>query len=178
LVIALAMRRIGVNEIWEALLESARITAMIFLIVIAGLIFSRFLLVSGFIGELRDIVLATKLGVSGFLMMTIVLFLLLGMFLDSVSLLVIAVPFLFPISQTLGINPIWFAVLIVKLIEIAAISPPVGLNLYAVLASADGRVTTGQLFKGVVPFLAIEVVILALLLAFPWIATILPETMG
>ena len=178
LVIALAMRRIGVNEIWEALLESVRITAMIFLIVIAGLIFSRFLLVSGFIGELRDIVLATKLGVSGFLMMTIVLFLLLGMFLDSVSLLVIAVPFLFPISQTLGINPIWFAVLIVKLIEIAAISPPVGLNLYAVLASADGRVTTGQLFKGVVPFLAIEVVILALLLAFPWIATILPETMG
>lgn len=178
LVIALSMRRIGPHEIWEALLESARITAMIFLIVIAGLIFSRFLLVSGFIGDLRDIVLATELGVASFLTMTIVLFLLLGMFLDSVSLLVIAVPFLFPISQTLGINPIWFAVLIVKLIEIAAISPPVGLNLYAVLASADGRVTTGQLFKGVLPFLAIEVVILALLLAFPRIATILPETMG
>lgn len=178
LIIALSMRRIGVNEIWEALLESARITAMIFLIVIAGLIFSRFLLVSGFIGDLRDIVLATELGVAGFLTMTIVLFLLLGMFLDSVSLLVIAVPFLFPISQTLGIDAIWFAVLIVKLIEIAAISPPVGLNLYAVLASADGRVTTSQLFKGVLPFLAIEVVILALLLAFPWIATILPETMS
>jgi len=178
LVIALSMRRIGVNEIWEALLESARITAMIFLIVIAGLIFSRFLLISGFIGDLRDIVQATELGVAGFLAMTVVLFLLLGMFLDSVSLLVIAVPFLYPISQTLGIDAIWFAVIIVKLIEIAAISPPVGLNLYAVLASADGKVSTGQLFKGVLPFLLIEFFVLAALLAFPVISTYLPDTMG
>jgi len=178
LVIALSMRRIGVNEIWEALLESARITAMIFLIVIAGLIFSRFLLISGFIGDLRDIVQATELGVAGFLAMTVVLFLLLGMFLDSVSLLVIAVPFLYPISQTLGIDAIWFAVIIVRLIEIAAISPPVGLNLYAVLASADGKVSTGQLFKGVLPFLLIEFFVLAALLAFPVISTYLPDTMG
>lgn len=178
LVIALSMRRIGGHSIWEALLESARITAMIFLIVIAGLIFSRFLIISGFIGELRGIILASELGIAGFLVMTVALFLLLGMFLDSVSLLVIAVPFLYPISGALGIDPIWFAVIIVKLIEIAAISPPVGLNLYAVLAAADGQVRSGQLFKGVLPFLAIEIVILALLLAFPEIATVLPRTMG
>ena len=178
LVIALSMRRIGRRGLWEALLESARITAMIFLIVIAGLIFSRFLLISGFIGDLRGFILASELSIAGFLAMTVVLFLLLGMFLDSVSLLVIAVPFLYPISQALGIDAIWFAVIIVKLIEIAAISPPVGLNLYAVLAAADGRVRSGQLFKGVLPFLAIEVIILAVLLAFPMIATILPKTMG
>tara|TARA_E500000178_G_scaffold350006_1_gene408068 strand:+ start:747 stop:2054 length:1308 start_codon:yes stop_codon:yes gene_type:complete len=178
LFIALSMRRIGSQQIWESLLETARITAMIFLIIVGGLIFSRFLLISGFIGDIRGFVTATQLGVGGFLAMTVVLFLLLGMFLDSVSLLVIAVPFLFPISQTLGIDSIWFAVLIVKLIEIAAISPPVGLNLYAVLASADGRVKTAQLFKGVLPFLAIEVIVLALLLAFPEITTYLPATMG
>ncbi|MCE8005652.1 TRAP transporter large permease [Aestuariivita sp.] len=178
LLIALSMRRLAGSDLWEALLESARITAMIFLIVIAGLIFSRFLLISGFIGDLRSLVQAAELGVTGFLVMTVILFLLLGMFLDSVSLLVITMPFLFPISQTLGINPIWFAVIVVKLIEIAAISPPVGLNLYAVLASADGRVRTGQLFRGVTPFLMIEMVILGLLLAFPVIATFLPDTMG
>ncbi len=177
LFIALSMRRIGANELWEALLESARITAMIFLIVIGGLVFSRFLLISGFIGDIRSFVTATEMGVVGFLAMTVVLFLLLGMFLDSVSLLVIAVPFLFPISQALGINAIWFAVIIVKLIEIAAISPPVGLNLYAVLASADGKVSTGQLFRGVLPFLAIEMVVLTLLLVFPALATFLPQTM-
>lgn len=178
LFIGLSMRRVRANDIWEALLESARITAMIFLIVIGGLIFSRFLLISGFIGDVRSIVTASELGIAGFLAMTVVMFLLLGMFLDSVSLLVIAVPFLFPISQALGIDAIWFAVIIVKLIEIAAISPPVGLNLYAVLASAGGLVRTGQLFKGVLPFLAIEMVVLALLLAFPIIATFLPATMG
>lgn len=178
LLIALSMRRIGPHQIWEALLESARITAMIFLIVIGGLVFSRFLLISGFIGDVRSFVTASELSIVGFLAMTVVLFLLLGMFLDSVSLLVIAVPFLYPISQTLGIDAIWFAVIIVKLIEIAAISPPVGLNLYAVLASADGRVRSGQLFKGVLPFLAIEMVVLAILLAFPSISTILPTTMG
>lgn len=178
LVIALSMRRLGRSQLWDALLESARITAMIFLIVIAGLIFSRFLLISGFIGDLRALVVSTELGVAGFLAMTVVLFLLLGMFLDSVSLLVIALPFLYPISQTLGIDPIWFAVIVVKLIEIAAISPPVGLNLYAVLAAADKQVSAGGLFRGVLPFIAIEMLILGLLLAFPWIATILPQTMG
>lgn len=178
LLIALSMRRIGTDQIWEALLESARITAMIFLIVIGGLVFSRFLLISGFISDIRAYITATEMGIIGFLSMTVVLFLLLGMFLDSVSLLVIAVPFLYPISQTLNIDPIWFAVIIVKLIEIAAISPPVGLNLYAVLASADGRVKTGQLFRGVLPFLAIEMIVLALLLAFPIIATFLPAKMG
>ncbi len=178
LFIALSMRRIGANDIWESLLESARITAMIFLIVIGGLIFSRFLLISGFIGDIRSLVTTAELGVFGFFIMAVALFLVLGMFLDSVSLLVIAVPFLFPISQALGIDAIWFAVIIVKLIEIAAISPPVGLNLYAVLASAGGLVRTGQLFKGVLPFLFIEMIVLGLLLAFPAIATFLPATMG
>ena len=178
LLIALGMRRLDGRQLWDALLESARITAMIFLIVIGGLIFSRFLLISGFIGDLRGLIQSTELGVAGFMVMTIALFLLLGMFLDSVSLLVITLPFLYPISQTLGIDPIWFAVIVVKLIEIAAISPPVGLNLYAVLAAADRMVSTRALFKGVLPFLAIEMVILAILLIFPWIATVLPETMG
>ncbi|RBI72721.1 hypothetical protein DQW77_10270 [Roseovarius sp. TE539] len=178
LLIALSMRRIDSRQLWSALVESARITAMIFIIVIGGLIFSRFLLISGFIGDLRVLIQSTELGIAGFMVMTVALFLLLGMFLDSVSLLVIALPFLYPISQTLGIDAIWFAVIVVKLIEIAAISPPVGLNLYAVLAAADKMVTSRDLFKGVLPFIAIEMVILALLLLFPWIATILPETMG
>jgi tripartite ATP-independent transporter DctM subunit len=178
LAIALAMRRIDGGQLWDGLLESARITAMIFLVIIGGLIFSRFLSISGFIGDLRALVVSTELGVAGFLALTVALFLLLGMFLDSVSLLVIAVPFLYPISQALGMDPIWFAVIVVKLIEIAAITPPVGLNLYAVLAAAERRVTTAGLFRGVLPFIVIEMAVLALLLAVPSIATLLPRTMG
>lgn len=99
------------------------------------------------------------------------------MFVDSVSLLVIAVPFLYPISQSLGIDAIWFAVLVIKLIEIAAITPPVGLNLYAVLAAADGKIRAGALFKGVLPFILIEFVILALIIIFPEIVLYLPRQM-
>ncbi|MEO1190634.1 MAG: TRAP transporter large permease [Pseudomonadota bacterium] len=178
LVIGLAMRRLTGQDIWEALIDAAKITCVIFLIVMAGLLFSRFLVISGFIGELRSFVLASELGIVGFLAITVVIFLILGMFIDSVSLLVVTVPFLFPISQALGLDPIWFGVLVVKLIEIAAITPPVGLNLFAVLAAAEGKVESGALFKGVLPFLAVEVVVLGLLLAFPGISTWLPMTMG
>lgn len=177
LAIAISMRRIRSRDFWDALIEAARVSAMIFAIVIAGLIFSRFLLISGFIGDLRGWVLASEMTVAGFILATIVLFLLLGMFIDSVSLLVIAVPFLYPVSQALGIDPIWFAVIIIKLIEIAAITPPVGLNLYAVLAAADRRLQAGALFRGVLPFIVIEFCVLGLLLAFPLLVTWLPARM-
>lgn len=177
LAIAMSMRRIGARDFWDSLIEAAKVTAMIFAIVIAGLLFSRFLLISGFIGELRAWVLASELSVAGFIVATIAIFLVLGMFIDSVSLLVIAVPFLYPLSQALGIDPIWFAVIIIKLIEIAAISPPVGLNLYAVLAAADGRLKGIDLFRGVLPFIVIEFFVLGLLIAAPWLVTWLPSRM-
>ncbi|WP_436638739.1 TRAP transporter large permease [Microbaculum sp. FT89] len=177
LTIAVVMRRIRPGQFWEALVEAARISAVIFAIVIAGLIFSRFLVISGFIGELRTVVIAMDVSPLGFMLVTILLFLVLGMFIDSVSLLVIAVPFLYPISQALDINPFWYAVLVVKLIEIAAITPPVGLNLFAVLAAADGRLKAIELFRGVVPFVIIESLVLALLITVPALSTWLPSKM-
>ena len=177
LVIALSMRRVNGKEIWDSLLEAVRMSAIIFAIVISGLLFSRFLLISGFIPELRGVIVATEIGPFGFIAITIAIFMLLCMFVDSVSLLVIAVPFLYPISQSLGIDAIWFAVLVIKLIEIAAITPPVGLNLYAVLAAADGKIRAGALFKGVLPFILIEFVILALIIIFPEIVLYLPRQM-
>lgn len=150
---------------------------MIFLIVIAGLIFSRFLIISGFIGELRSFVTAMEIGPVGFMAATMLVMLLLGMFVDSISLMVITIPFLFPISQALNIDPIWFAVIVVKMVEIGAITPPVGLNLYAVLASAEGRVSTAQLFRGVLPFVLMEAALMAVLLAVPALSTWLPDSM-
>ncbi len=177
LVIALSSRRLPRGALWDSLIESARISAMLFLIVMAGLLFSRFLLISGFIGELKTFVMSVELTAAMFIAMVLVLFLVLGCFVDSVSLMVITLPFLYPISKALGIDGIWFGVLVIKLIEIAAITPPVGLNLFAALSAARGELTSRELFKGVVPFLAMEAVILALLVAFPSIATQLPAWM-
>lgn len=177
LIIALSMRRINGPQIWKALVESARTTAMIFLIVLGGMLLSRFLIISGFVGELSDLVVQANLGVYGFIFITIALFILLGMFIDSVSLLVITVPFLFPISQSLEMHPIWFGVIVVKLIEVAAITPPVGLNLYAVLAASEGKLKSQELFKGVSPFIIMDMVVLALLVVFPGAVTWLPSNL-
>jgi len=177
LVIALSTRRLPKGALWESLIESARVSAVLFLIVMAGLMFSRFLLISGFIGELKTFVTAVELTAPMFIAMVIGLFLILGCFVDSVSLMVITLPFLYPISKALGIDGIWFGVLVIKLIEIAAITPPVGLNLFAVMSAAKGQLQSRELFMGVIPFLIMEAFILALMIAFPSIATLLPTLM-
>ena len=177
LVIALSTRRLPKGALWESLIESARVSAVLFLIVMAGLMFSRFLLISGFIGDLKTFVTAVELTAPMFIAMVIVLFLILGCFVDSVSLMVITLPFLYPISKALGIDGIWFGVLVIKLIEIAAITPPVGLNLFAVLSAAKGQLQSKELFMGVIPFLVMEAIILALMIAFPSIVTLLPNLM-
>jgi TRAP-type C4-dicarboxylate transport system permease large subunit len=128
-------------------------------------------------GELKSLVLALDMSAAIFIALVVVLFLVLGCFVDSVSLMVITLPFLYPIATALGVNGIWFGVLVIKLIEIAAITPPVGLNLFAVLAAARGELKSRELFLGVLPFLAMEAMILGLLLAFPAIATALPALM-
>jgi tripartite ATP-independent transporter DctM subunit len=178
LAIALGMRRLKRGDLWDSLLESARVSAVIFIIVMAGLMFSRFLVVSGFIEAFRTLIVDSNIGVWGFLAITTAIFVVLGMFVDSVSLMVLTLPFLHPIAKALGIDGVWFGVLVVKLIEIAAISPPVGLNLFAVLAASRKQVTAMQLYRGVIPFLLMDAVVLALLLAFPGLSTWLPELMG
>jgi tripartite ATP-independent transporter DctM subunit len=177
LVIALSTRRLPKGALWDSLIESARVSAVLFLIVMAGLLFSRFLLISGFIADLKTFVTTIELTAAMFVTVVIVLFLILGCFVDSVSLMVITLPFLYPISKALGIDGIWFGVLIIKLIEIAAITPPVGLNLFAVMSAAKGQLQSRELFAGVTPFLVMEAVLLALLIAFPAIATYLPALM-
>lgn len=176
-IIALFFRGLSFREFWNSLLESARITTVLFFIFIGGLLLSRALLAMGFISALEQLIADYGLSANLFIMIVIVIYFILGMFVDSISIMVITLPFLFPISQSLGIHPIWFSILLIKLVEIAAITPPVGLNLFAVLTAAENQVSTRQIFAGILPFVAIEVVFLAALIAIPGIATWLPMHM-
>ena len=112
-----------------------------------------------------------------FLLVLAVVYLILGMFLDTLSILMITIPFMFPVAVSLGINEIWFGILIVKLIEIAAISPPVGLNLFAVMGASEDQVSAKAIMTGVIPFIFLELITLGLLISFPAIATWLPSVM-
>jgi tripartite ATP-independent transporter DctM subunit len=178
LAIGLMRRKINWGVLRESLRQTAVTTAVLFLIIIAGLLFSRMLLVNGFIPSLTEMVQQLGLTPTRFIIVTVLLFLVLGMFVDTISMMVMTIPFLYPVSQTLGIDGVWFGVILIKLVEIAAISPPVGLNLYAVLSSAGGTINSRELFKGVAPFLAFEAVTLWLLLQFPALSLWLPQTMG
>jgi TRAP-type C4-dicarboxylate transport system permease large subunit len=162
---------------WDSLLEAARITTVLFLIFIGGLLLSRALVVMGFISEVNGLVELYGMTPGVFIALVIVVYVVLGIFIDSVSMMVITMPLLFPMSQALQIDPIWFLVLIIKLATIAEITPPVGLNLFAVLGSAGGKINARQLFIGVLPFVALDVVFLVALVLFPAIATWLPAQM-
>lgn len=177
LLIGVARRRLGTGEIADALRQTAISTAVLFLIIVAGLLFSRSLLVTGFITGLTAQIRELSIQPWVFISLVIVLYIILGMFVDTISMMVMTIPFLFPIAKEIGIDPIWFGIIIVKLVEIGAITPPVGLNLYAVLTAAEGRVTSRVLFKGVIPFIGFEAVALGLIWGFPEISLWLPRTM-
>ena len=176
LLICVLRRRLSVAGFWDALSKTASITAALFLIIIGGMVFSRLLLATGFVTSLTDIASASLTPLY-LLVVIVVMYLVLGCFVDPISMMVMTVPFLYPIVKALGLDPIWFGVIVVKLIEISAITPPVGLNLYAVVSASEGRVKSGELFRGILPFVFLELVVLAILLAFPRLSLWLPNTM-
>lgn len=177
LLIGVTRRKLGVGDISQALRQTAVSTAVLFLIIIAGLLFSRSLLVTGFITGLTEQIRGVSVQPWIFIALVIVLYIILGMFVDTISMMVMTVPFLFPIAKQIGLDPIWFGIIIVKLVEIGAITPPVGLNLFAVLTASEGRVTSRDLYRGVMPFLLFEAVALGLIWSFPELSLWLPRTM-
>lgn len=175
--LALARRSISARGLADSFHETMALTATLFLVVVGGLLLGRFFVVSGFIREITAILVAFDLGVYGFLLLVIALYLVLGMFVDPLSMVVVTLPVIYPISQALDINGIWFAVIVVKMVEISAVTPPVGLNLFAVMAASETKISAGEIYRGILPLLAVEVVVLGLLIAFPAISTFLPAMM-
>lgn len=161
----------------ESLREAASISCTIFVILIGGLLFSRMLVAAGIIPEIVAYFRALDLGPVGFLIGVSILLLILGALLDTTSMLVVTLPFLFPISQEVGIHPVWFGIIVVKLIEISVITPPIGLNLFAVQSAAGPQTTFGTIVRGVIPFIGIELVVLAALIAFPALSLWLPSAL-
>ncbi len=177
LAIAVARRRISTGDVWVSFKQTAELTAVLFILIIAGLLFSRFLVVSGFITDLTDIVTSSGLSSAWFIFAMVLMYLVLGMFIDPLSMLVMTVPFIHPVVLSYGLDPIWFGVILCKMIEIAVITPPVGLNLFAVVSASEGRVSITDLYFGIMPFVLIELVVLGILILFPAISTWLPATM-
>jgi tripartite ATP-independent transporter DctM subunit len=177
LVTAAFRRRLSGSAMSKALEETALISAMIFAIIIGGYLVARFLAITGITEDLVSILVGMELGRIGFLVLLVLLYLVLGAMLDVFGMLVLTIPFLMPVVSELGISPIWFGVFAVVMAELALVTPPVGANVFVMRRTAP-EVPMGEIFMGVLPFVIGELVVIALLIAFPEIALWLPGKMN
>ena len=157
-------------------LETIKTFAMVYLILIGAFIFNPFLAVTQLPSDLAQMVEGLSLAPTTVLIMIILGYIVLGTFLEGFAIMVLTIPVVFPMIVDMGFDPIWFGVLLVVVLEMSLISPPLGLNVFVVKGIAEG-VPMGEIFRGVMPFWGAMLVCTALLILFPQIALLLPETM-
>src|SRR4051812_46404580 len=176
LIFALARRSLSWQGLYAALVESARTTSMLFLILIGALMFAEFVNITSMPDDLKNFI--ERLHVSPVVVVAtiMVIYVVLGTAMEELSMILLTVPVFFPLIVHLGVDPIWFGILIVVVVEIGLISPPVGMNLF-VLNTLLPQVPTRTIFRGVLPFMAVDCVRLAILIAFPVLSTWLPSFM-
>jgi C4-dicarboxylate transporter, DctM subunit len=174
ILIPLLRRQLSWQGFVTSLAETTRITAMVILIVTGATVFGHFMAVTRVPFELSEWV--GGLGISPYLIMGLIIvgYLLGGCFMDSLALITLTVPVLYPVILKLGFDPIWFGVVIVLVGEMGVITPPVGINVYIIKGVAGPDVPLHTVFRGILPFLGALVLCTAALIAFPQIALFLP----
>lgn len=177
LIIIAARRRLNWAMLTESLRSSAQTTAMLFIIIIGGLLYSRMLVVSGLVGDIVDFTGSLGLSPLQLLLLVSVLYIILGCFMDGVSMLLVTMPFVFPIIKNAGIDPIFFGILVIAFIEIGAITPPIGLNLFATAGAGAGMIKMGDILRGILPFVILNIVALIIFIMFPDLVLWLPSHM-
>jgi tripartite ATP-independent transporter DctM subunit len=172
----MALPRITVRDFWGAMAETSRTTAMIFAIIAGVLIYVHFLGFTGMPAAVADTIVQLPLSKIAILIGILLMYLVLGMFLDGIGMILLTVPIILPTIKQLGIDPIVFGVLVVRMVEIGLITPPVGLNVY-VLKGVAPDVPMTDMFRGCGWFVATDIVNVAILLAFPQIILLIPNAM-
>ena len=176
LFLAIANRRFSIKFLHEVFLSTVRLTAMIMFILSTAL-YMNFIL--GFLGVPRAMTaFVAELGLSptATLLILVVFYFVLGLFMEALAMMVATVPVVFPLITYLGIDPIWFGIFLVLMMEVALITPPMGLNLY-VVQGIRGQGSIADVFYGVTPFIVCMFTVVALIFVFPGIVTWLPSLM-
>jgi len=164
------------SNVMKAFADTGRTTGMILGICVGSSLFTQFFVLSGVADWVSEFVASIQVPRIWILICILAIYIPLGMFLDTISILLITVPIFFPVILGLGYDPILFGILVVKMEEISLITPPVGLNVYVIKGVADD-IPLADIFRGIVPFLVMEFLVIAILLRWPGIALWLPETM-
>ncbi|MCP5265672.1 MAG: TRAP transporter large permease [Burkholderiaceae bacterium] len=174
--IALIKRQLTWRGLMQALLQTGITTCMIFIIIIGSHILNIFLSATGFPAALSKLLTGLALPPAIVIALIVAIYVVLGCFLDVLAMIVLTVPIVLPVVIGLGYDPIWFGVVIVLVMEIALITPPVGMNVY-VIKSVVPDVRLGTIFSGIWPFLVSMIIVVALLILLPDVTLFLPRLM-
>jgi C4-dicarboxylate transporter DctM subunit len=175
-IIAMVRRKLTRADFWHCLIDSLRTTAAVFTILIGALIFGYFLTITQTPQKITAFLTGLGLGSYGVLVLIMLMYLVLGCIMDAMAMIILTIPIVFPVIKTLGFDPIWFGVIIVMTVELGLIHPPVGMNVF-VIKSVIKDVKLSTVFYGVMPFVITDILRLAVLIAFPILATWLPSHM-
>lgn len=173
-VIALARRSLSVKSFFEVLYETAHTTSALFLVVIGALIFSNFINRAGLPDQLLSLITGYDVSPMTVIFIILVIYIVLGCVFESFSMLLLTVPIIYPVVESLGFDLVWFGIVVVVVTEISLITPPVGLNVF-VLSGVLKDVKTGTIFRGVTPFWIADIFRLALITLIPAISLYLPQ---
>lgn len=175
-IMAISSPKRNLADLAQSLLDAAKVTGTIFLIIAGAFIFGYFLSITRIPKLVSEFITSLNLSPLGILTGVMIMYLILGMFVDMVAALFITLPIIFPAMVNLGFDPIWFGVLIVMQCEIALISPPFGLSLFIVKGIIKD-LTINEVIRAILPFFVVDLIVLTIYIAFPQIALFLPQTM-
>lgn len=169
LLIAMARRKMNVSVFVECLVGAGKTTAMIFVIMFGALTFANFITLSGMTATLVDYITGLNMGPVGVLIAMALIYLVLGCAMESLSLMILTVPVFLPVAASVGVNPVFFGIFVVMMIEIGMLTPPVGMNVF-IVKSMNPSIPISVIFKGTIPFVIANFAAVAALVAFPQMA--------
>jgi C4-dicarboxylate transporter, DctM subunit len=177
LLLGILNRQFSQAMLAHSLIETVKTTAMIFTILIGAILFNNFLILASVPNLISDWITGLPLGRVAILIVILLMYFVLGCLLDSLAMVLLTIPIVFPIVSALGYDPVWFGIIIVMVVELGLITPPIGMNVFVIKGIAKD-VPLETIFRGVMPFVAAQLVLIAILVAFPQIALWLPSTMS
>jgi tripartite ATP-independent transporter DctM subunit len=175
-IIALLRRSLNVSVTLDILVESARTTGMLFMILVGALVFANFVNFTTLPSDLKNLVSTHNISPLAVMLAICAIYIILGAAMEELSMVLLTLPVFFPLVVSLGFDPVWFGIIIVLVVMIGLISPPVGMNMF-VVRNMLPELSTATVFRGVMPFVCTLIVVLALLVAFPEIALFLPQAL-
>ena len=159
------------------LIDTVKTTAMIFTVLIGAILFNNFLVLASVPTLVSDWIGGLPLGKTAILIVIIGMYFVLGCLLDSLAMILLTIPIVFPIVKALGYDPVWFGIIMVMVVELGLITPPIGMNVF-VIKGITKDIPLETIFRGVTPFIIAQIILIAVLIVFPSIALWLPSTMA